>query len=132
MTLKVRTVPIGPRLPERMYFHHAAVILAGMDLGADLADALVSVDGVAHGKALRQVQRHRLLQVKVLAGFARGDGLQRMPVRRRGDDDGVEVLAAAASRGNRHSPCRCSLNRSVTVSSRASQTSQAAVTTTSG
>ena len=47
---------------------------------------------VAHGQALAQVQGHRLLQVDVLAGLAGVDRLQRVPVRRRGDDHRVDVL----------------------------------------
>ena len=70
---------------------HAPVILGGVDLRADLADGVVLLDGVADGEALRQVQRHRLLQVDVLAGFAGGDGDERVPVRRRGDDDGIQI-----------------------------------------
>ena len=62
-----------------------------MNLGADLADGVVLLDGVANGEAFRQVQRHWLLQVNVLAGFTGGDGDQRVPVGRGGDDDGVQV-----------------------------------------
>ena len=62
-----------------------------MDLGADLADALVLLHGVADGEAFGQVQRHRLLQVDVFAGLAGGNRDERVPVGRGGDDDGVEV-----------------------------------------
>ena len=41
MTLKVRTTLTGPSLPERTILDHAAVVLAGVDLRADLADPLV-------------------------------------------------------------------------------------------
>ena len=50
------------------------------------------VDGVAHGAPLGDGQRRRLLQVDVLAVLHRGDRDQRVPVIRRADDDGVDVL----------------------------------------
>ena len=62
-----------------------------MDLCADLADALVTQDGVAHGQGFVRVQGHRLLQVDVLARLDGQDGHQGVPVRRRGDDDGIDV-----------------------------------------
>ena len=91
ITLKVRTAATGPRLPERIELDHAPVVLGGVNLRADLADDVVLLDGVADGEALCQVQRHRLLEVNVLACLASGDGDQRMPVRRGGDDHGVKV-----------------------------------------
>src|ERR1019366_9408965 len=71
---------------------HTPVVFRGVNLRADLADAVVLPDGIAHGKAFGQVARHRLLQVEVLAGLARGDCQERVPVGRSGDDHGVKVL----------------------------------------
>src|ERR1017187_10454910 len=62
-----------------------------MNLGADLADSVVFADGIADGEALGQVERHRLLQVDVLAGLAGGNRDEGVPMRRGGNDDSVEV-----------------------------------------
>ena len=70
---------------------HAPVVVAGMDLGANLADDAVPGHGVTNGQAFAQVQRHRFLQVDVFAGGTRRDRLERVPVRRAGDDHGVEI-----------------------------------------
>ena len=80
------------QVPGPDVFDHAAMLLPGVVLRAHLADAIVLLDGVAHRQALRQVQRHRLLDVEILAGLAGGDGLERVPVRQGGDDHRVEVL----------------------------------------
>ena len=50
------------------------------------------LDRPFHGQALGQVERHRLLQVDILARLAGIDRLQRVPVWRRCDDDRVNVL----------------------------------------
>ena len=60
---------------------------------ADLKDAAVTFRGIDHGAALGDEARHRLLAHHVLAGLHRGDRNQRVPVRRRGDGDHVDVLA---------------------------------------
>ena len=132
MTLNVRTTPISPRLPERMIFDDAPMVLGGVMLGADLADAVVFLDGVADGQAFGQVQRHRLLQVDVLAGFAGRDGLQGMPMRGRGNDHGVELLVLQQLAVILEIPCTSFCNARAPVSRRFSSASQAAVTTTSG
>ena len=73
-------------------FHHATIIGPGMDLGADLADPLMAVDRVTHREGLVRVKGHGLLQVNVLACGGGVDGHERMPMRRTGDDHGVDVL----------------------------------------
>jgi len=62
-----------------------------VNLGADLADALVPVHRIAHRQRFGGVQAHGLLQVDVLAGLHGFDGHQCVPMRRRGDDHGIHV-----------------------------------------
>lgn len=70
----------------------AVVVLAGVDLGADLGDAGGVLGGLADGLAFGDVEGHGLLEEEVLAGLEGGDGLDGVPMGRRGDDDGVEFL----------------------------------------
>lgn len=112
-------------------FDDAAVVGGGMDLGADLADALMAVDGVADGERFGGVEGHRFLQVDILAGLNGVDGHEGMPVGRRGDDDAVDVAAGeefaivdVAAGGGRV--------EGEGFSRRLVETSQMAVTTTSG
>ena len=65
----------------------------GALLAAALEDALVLLDRVAHGPALGDGQRQRLLAIDVLAGLRRQDDGHGVPVVRRADQDGVDVLA---------------------------------------
>ena len=81
----------GAEVATANVLHDPAIIFRGVNLRADLADDTVLLHGVPHGKAFAEMERHRLLQVNVLARFARGNRQQTMPVRRRGDDHGVEV-----------------------------------------
>ena len=82
----------GAEIPGADQLDHAPVVLGGMDLGANLADGVALPDCIADSKAFRQVQRHRLLQIDVLARLAGGDGDQRVPVWRSGNDNRVEVF----------------------------------------
>ena len=66
---------------------------AGARLRAALHDAVVLAGGLDHLPAFPDVVRHGLLDVDVLAGLGRGDRDQRVHVIRRGDRDGVDVLA---------------------------------------
>ena len=59
---------------------------------AGLHDLVVGARGVRHQAAFQDGVRGRLLDVDVLAGLERPDGGERVPVVRRGDDDGVDVL----------------------------------------
>ena len=61
-------------------------------LGAGLEDLLAAAHGFDEREGLMDVVRERLLAVHVLAGVDRGDGGDGVPVVRRGDDDGVDVL----------------------------------------
>ena len=58
-----------------------------------LDDAVVAAGGVDHHAPFADRQRERLLDVDVLAGLARHDGRDRVPVIGGADDDGVDVLA---------------------------------------
>ena len=62
-------------------------------LAAGLEDALVLARRVDAPLALGERERERLLAVDVLARLARLDRRDRVPVLRRGDADGVDVLA---------------------------------------
>ena len=64
----------------------AAVHRADLD---DLAETRLRLDHLA---AFPDRVRRRLLDVDVLAGLERPDGRERVPVIRRGDDDGVDLL----------------------------------------
>ncbi len=75
-------------------------------LAAGLEDDVMLAHRVAHGAALGDRQRQRLLAVDVLAGLARLDHRDRVPVVRRADLDGVDVFPAqdfAISRQRRRS-----------------------------
>src|SRR5262249_30352394 len=61
-------------------------------LRAVLHDAVVLAGRLDGDPALVDVVTARLFDVDILAGLAGPDGHQRMPVIRRGDRDGVEVL----------------------------------------
>jgi hypothetical protein len=76
MTLKVRAAPIATEVARTDELDHAPVVVAGMNLSADLADDVVPFHGVADRQAFAQVQRHRFLQINVLAGCARRNRLQ--------------------------------------------------------
>ena len=66
--------------------------LALPPLKADLHDAVLMFLGrFDHRPAFAHVVRQRLFRVHVQAVFQAGDQLQRVPVRRRGDDDHVQV-----------------------------------------
>src|SRR5262249_8986938 len=69
-----------------------AELVAGALLAAGLEDAVVLAGRLDHGAGLADGQRQRLLAVDVLAGLARLDSRDGVPVVRRGDDDGVDVL----------------------------------------
>ena len=72
----------------------AAESLVGTLLAAGLEDDLGLVDRVAHRAALGDRQRQRLLAVDVLPGLAGRDDRDRVPVVRRADLDGVDVVPA--------------------------------------
>ena len=61
-------------------------------MGTDLDDPVVLPRRLDHGPPLRDRHRQGLLDVHVLAGPARLDHLDRMPVVRRGDHHRVDVL----------------------------------------
>ena len=71
---------------------HTAIVRAGVDLRADLANAFVAVHRVANGEALTHMQRHRLLQIDVFASLGGRDGLEGVPMRRRGNDNRIQLL----------------------------------------
>ncbi len=60
---------------------------------ARLEHPVVAAHGVHHRARLGDRQRQRLLAIDVLLRVGRGDHVQRVPVIRRGDDHGVNVLA---------------------------------------
>ena len=57
-----------------------------------LDDAVVLAGRLDHGAAFLDGEADGLLDIDVLAGLAGPDGLQSVPVIRRGDGDGVDVL----------------------------------------
>ena len=58
------------QLPAANPLHDPPIVFTGVDLRADLADPLVSLHGLLDREGLGHVQRHRLLQVDVLARLA--------------------------------------------------------------
>ncbi len=79
----------------------ALVVLPGSLLRADLHDPPMARRRGDHPVALAHDVRQRLLDVDVLAGRARHDRHQRVPVVGRRDDDRVDVLADRAAAGSR-------------------------------
>ncbi len=71
---------------------HAAVVAGRVNLRADLGDAVVLLRRLHHGLALGHVERHRLLDIKILPRLGRVDGHDRVPVGRSCDADGVNRL----------------------------------------
>jgi len=63
-----------------------------VDLGAHLGNDPVLLGRPLQGQALGRVDRHRLLHVDVLLRLAGVDRLERVPVRRRGDNHAVDVV----------------------------------------
>ena len=78
-------------VPGGQQFHHFLEVRAAAPLRAHLHHALVAPRGGGHPAALLDEQRHGLFDVDVLARGAGHDGLQGVPVIRRGDDDGVDA-----------------------------------------
>ena len=76
-------------------------------LRAVLDDAVVLAGGLDGDAALVDVVAARLLDVDVLAGLAGPDGHQRVPVVRRGDRDGVDVLVVERLADVLHGLGRC-------------------------
>ncbi len=72
--------------------------------GPDLDDAVVVRGGLDHPPPFPHRVRRRLLDVDVLARLQRPDGRQRVPVVRRGDDDGVDVLVVHHAAQILHEP----------------------------
>jgi hypothetical protein len=58
---------------------------------ADLRDAVVAAGGFDHAAAFVNGDRQRLFAINVFAGVAGGNGLNCVPVVRRGDDHGIEI-----------------------------------------
>ena len=71
--------------------HHATVVVSRVDLSANLAHDLVAADRIFDRQTFAQVQRHRFLQIDVLAGPRGVDRHQRVPVRGRGNDHRVDI-----------------------------------------
>ena len=68
-------------------------LFAGTLLGAGLQDALIATHGVDEGERLVDVVGERLFTIDVFASIQCSDGDEGVPMVRRGDDDGVDVLA---------------------------------------
>ena len=66
------------------------VVAAATRLNADLDNPVVLVGGLQHRLAFAHVVRGGFFDVDVLAGLAGEDRGDRMPVRRRAHDDGVD------------------------------------------
>ena len=71
---------------------------------ADLHDLVVPRRRLDHLAAFPHRVRRGLLDVDVLAGLERPDGGERVPVVRRGDDDGVDVLVVEHAPQILHEP----------------------------
>src|SRR5439155_16250008 len=89
----------GPDLPQPPAAHDLGRLAeraedVGPLLAAGLEDAAVLAGRVDAGPGLGQRQRERLLAVHVLARLAGQNRRDRVAVLRRGDADGVDVLAA--------------------------------------
>ena len=65
---------------------------SALALGADLHDALVLARGGEDGFALEDIHADGLLQIDIRAGFNGGDGLQRVPMVGRADEDDIELV----------------------------------------
>src|SRR5882724_6987325 len=61
-------------------------------INSDLADPLVPLDGLDHAAPLGDTKRKRLFDIDIFTGFASVDGLRRMPMIRRGNDDRVHIF----------------------------------------
>ena len=61
--------------------------------GANLEHTIVSLKGIHHRASLSDEARHRFLAQHILARFRCCDGNERMPMRRRGDGNQINVLA---------------------------------------
>ena len=81
--------PMVPLLDHLPGLAHAPAV---PPLRAHDHDAVVLAGGLDHPLAFVDEERHRLLDVDVLAGGAGHDGVQGMPVVRRRDDDALDVL----------------------------------------
>ena len=66
----------------------------GTLLGAELEDALATVDFLAQRPVLRDVDAERLFHIDVFAGANRGQRRQHVPMVGRGNQEGVNVLAS--------------------------------------
>lgn len=79
-------------LPGLDHFHGFAVMVAAAPLGSHLADAVVARGGVAHGAAFGDAGGEGLFDIDVLAGLEGGDRGQGVPVVRRADETGVDIV----------------------------------------
>ena len=59
---------------------------------ADLENSIVGAHGLHHRPAFQHGMRHGFLAVNILAGPGRRNGHERVPMIRRGDDDGINIL----------------------------------------
>ncbi len=82
--------------PEQAGFHDLPFRLNEMwralALRADLHHAFMLARRIEHGLAFEHIATDRFLTIHVGARFHRGDGVQRVPVVRRTDQDDIEVL----------------------------------------
>ena len=87
------TFRTSPSTPERTSSTTPVVVVAGVDLVAQLEDAIVALEGVQHRPTLLRGVGEWLLSVDVLPGLEGHHGHEGMPVVRRGAGDRVDVLA---------------------------------------
>ena len=79
--------------PDRIFATAAPQALVGTELLPRDEHLARGLDRLHHLLHRGRRDGHRLLAVDVLAGLQRGHGHLRVQVRRRGDDDGLDVLA---------------------------------------
>src|SRR5207302_6936056 len=68
------------------------IVLARALLHPNLAHAIVHTGGLDDGRPFLDSPREWLFYIDILAGIQRVDGCAGMPVIRRGDEDGIDLL----------------------------------------